>query len=91
MLVLVPKGVPCASVASTARVGQFRKAVGKSGNLLPKGTQIWNLCGRRNCTPAQSETPDMDVRWPHRQHACVPTRAAQLTVDQHYRELGERN
>ena len=37
---------------------------------------------------AESEAPDMDVRWPHRQHACVPiTRAAQLTIDQHYRPL----
>jgi hypothetical protein len=34
---------------------------------------------------AESEAPDMNVRWPHRQHACVPiTRAAQLTIDQHY-------
>ena len=40
---------------------------------------------------AESEKPDMDVRWPHRQHACVPiTRAARLTIDQRYLSVDER-
>ena len=35
---------------------------------------------------AKPEGPDLDVRWPHRQPACVPiTRASQLTIDQRYR------
>jgi hypothetical protein len=33
------------------------------------GTQIFNLCGERSFYSDEFETPDMDVGWPHRQHA----------------------